>query len=136
MATQENKKDYDYYYRWTYLIPVSLLVSIVAFGLITPFVIWLSTKCATRCCQHRKKDYIIVYYLRNGIRDVVIRANKYFLLEFDYSIDSIKENEPHKISYAYTMFGATVKFCVAIFFHNFYISSSRELHSLLEHFHQ
>ena len=122
MATQEDKKDYDYYYRWTYLIPVSLLVSIVAFGLITPFVIWLSTKCARRCCQHRKKDYIIVYYLRNAMRDVVIRANKYFLLEFDYSTDLIKENEPHKISYSYTMFGATVKFYVLQYFFIIFLS--------------
>ncbi len=120
MATQEDIKDYEYYHRWTYIIPVSLLVSIVAFGLITPFLIWLSTLCARKCCKHNKNNNIVVYYLRNGLRDVIIRANKYYPLEFDYSVDAKCSDNVCK--YSYTMFGATVQFYVLQYFFIVFVS--------------
>ncbi len=120
MAAQEDIKDYQYYYRWTYIIPVSLLVSIVAFGLITPFLVWACTTCARRCCKYNSQDNIIVYYLRNGFRDIIIRASKYFLLEFDYSDETTNDEYVHK--YSYTMFGATVEFYVLQYFFIVFVS--------------
>lgn len=112
MATLDYPKDYHYYYRWTFTIPVSLLASIVTFGLITPCIVWLSSCCIKKCCRSGLADHTAVFYLRNFIRDILIRASKYFLLEFDYSVDTKDHNEPYKSCYSYTMYGAIVEFYV------------------------
>ena len=64
----------------------------------------------------------MTHYLQNAVRDVMIRVSKYFLLEFDYTVEDKDENEPYNTIYSYSMYGATVEFYVLQYFFIVFLS--------------
>ena len=114
--------DYHYYYRWTFIIPASLLAGIVGFGLFTPCLMWTVSRCIRRCCNPNTGDHVVTHYLQNAFRDVMIRVSKYFLLEFDYTVEEKDENEPYNTTYSYSMYSATVEFYVLQYFFIVFLS--------------